>query len=86
MQIHHLVLTRLDRSEVRQVYVGAQSLPPRIGSMVEVALTGAVRIAARVTRVETWTTLARDGRPVRPGELTVHAREMLCVPAAANEP
>jgi hypothetical protein len=86
VQIHHLVLKRLDGSEYRRDHVALLGDIPRVGATIAVAVAPTVQVAARVTRVETMTVLARDGTPTRPHELTVHAQETMSVPVAANEP
>ncbi len=86
VQIHHLVLKRVDGSELWQEDVAALGDAPRIGSMIELSLTGSVRVPARVTGVETLTVLTRGGGTSRPSELTVHAQEVMCAPVAANDP
>ena len=85
MQIQHLVLKRVDGSELWQEDVAALGDAPRIGSMIELSLTGSVHVPARVTGVETLTVLTRGGGTSRSSELTVHAQEVMCAPVAAND-
>ncbi len=85
MQIHDLVLRRVDGSELRQRYIAAFDDAPRIGSMIEVSLPGLLRIPAMVTGVETLTPPTHGGRTSWRTELRVYAKEIMCVPVAANE-
>jgi hypothetical protein len=80
MEIHHLVLKRLDGSVLRQDFLADGGPAPRVGSMVAVAVRGAIRVPARVSVVETFSAATRLN------ERTVHAKELLCVPVAANDP
>jgi hypothetical protein len=80
MQIHYLVLKRVDGSVLRQRYVAASGVDPRFNTMIEVSLTGPIPILARVLRV------AMLGRATAHGpELIIYAQEVMCVPVAAND-
>ena len=85
-QIHHVVLRRMDGTEMRRKFVAVSVDAPRIGSSIELAISddGSVRVSARVTAVHTVTFAARDGRPGT-AHVTVHAEEVMCVPLAAND-
>jgi hypothetical protein len=87
VQIHRVVLKRIDGSEVRRNFVVVSADAPRIGAMIQLAISGGrhLRIPAKVTAVQTITFGSRDGRPGTV-EVTVHAQEVMYVPMADNDP
>jgi hypothetical protein len=87
VQIHHLVLRRIDGSEVRRNFVAISVDAPRVGSSIQLAISDnrSVRVSAKVTAVHTLTFASRAGRPGTV-EVTVHAQELICVPVADNDP
>lgn len=87
VQIHHVVLRRIDGSEVRRNFVAIAIDAPRVGSTVQLAISDDrdVLVSAKVTAVQTITFASRDGRPGT-ADVTVHALEIICVPVADNDP
>jgi len=87
VQIHNVVLRRIDGSEVRRNFVAISIDAPRVGSSIQLAISDnrSVRVSAKVTAVHTLTFASRDGRPGTV-EVTVHAQELICVPVADNDP
>lgn len=87
MQIHHIVLKRIDGSEVRQKFVAAVSTAtPRVGSTFQLSISNDrhVRVSAKVVAVQKVTFASRDGR-TGTVDVTVHAQELTCVPVADND-
>ena len=87
IEIHRVVLRRIDGSEVRRNFVTVSVDAPRVGSTILLAISDdrAVRVSAKVTAVQTLTFASRDGRPGT-AEVTVHVQELMCVPVADNDP
>ena len=87
MQIHHVVLRRVDGVEVRRNFIAISVDAPRVGSMIQLAISddASVRVQAKVTAVKTVTFASRDGRQGTV-EVTVHAQGLMCVPMADNDP
>jgi hypothetical protein len=88
VQIHHVVLRRIDGSEVRRNFVAISIDAPRVGSSIQLTISDDcfVRVQAKVTAVQTITFASRDGRRGT-AEVTVHAQELMrSVPVAANDP
>jgi hypothetical protein len=74
--IDHLVLRRIDGSEVRLDDVQASSEFRQIGAAVELSLPGSGVIRARVTQIDDQTTVSKIGDPNATGQLTVWAVEL----------
>lgn len=87
IEIHHVVLKRIDGSELRLNFVAVATGAPRVGSTIQLAISDdrSVRVSAKVTAVHTVTFASRDGRRGT-SEVTVHARELIFVPVADNDP
>jgi hypothetical protein len=87
IEIHHVVLKRLDGSELRRNFVAVSVDAPRIGSTILLATSDdrSVRVQAKITAVKTVTFASIDGRPGTV-DVTVHAQEMICIPVADNDP
>lgn len=88
IEIHHVVLKRLDGSELRRDFAGASIETPRVGSAIQLRISelGAARVRARVTAVEILSVVPGGGGHHRPTELTVHAQELMYVPVPENDP
>ena len=87
MQIHHIVLKRVDGSELRRNFVAVAVDAPSVGAVIQLAISDgrSVRVQAKVTAVKTVTFNSRDGRRGTV-EVTVHAQELMFVPVADNDP
>ena len=87
MQIHHIVLKRVDGSELRRNFVAVAVDAPQVGAVIQLAVSDLrpVRVQAKVTAVKTVTFNSRDGRRGAI-EVTVHAQELMFVPVADNDP
>jgi hypothetical protein len=87
IEIHRVVLRRIDGSEVRRNFVAVSVHAPRVGSTILLATSDdrSVRVQAKITAVKTVTFASRDGRPGTV-DVTVHAQELMCVPVADNDP
>jgi hypothetical protein len=87
IEIHHVVLKRLDGSELRRNFVAASIEAPRVGWAIQLAIgdLGAARVRARVTAVEILSAVPAGDGSYRPTELTVYAQELLHVPVADND-
>ena len=87
MQIHHIVLKRVDGSELRRNFVAVAVDAPPVGAVIQLAISDgcSVRVQAKVTAVKTVTFNSRDGRRGTV-EVTVHAQELMFVPVADNDP
>jgi hypothetical protein len=88
VDIHHVVLKRIDGSELRRSFVAASIEVPRVGSAMQLVMgdLGAARVRARVTAVEILSAVPSRGGSHRPTELTVYAQELLYVAVADNDP
>ena len=88
MDIHHIVLKRIDGSELRRKFVAVSITVPRVGSAIQLAIggLGAPRVTARITAVEILSAVPAGGGSTRATELTVYAQELLHVPIADNDP
>jgi len=87
VQIHHIVLKRVDGSELRRNFVAVAVDAPSVGAVIQLAISDgrSVRVPAKVTAVKTVTFNSRDGRRGTV-EVTVHAQELMFVPVADNDP
>jgi len=87
VQIHHIVLKRVDGSELRRNFVAVAVDAPPVGAVIQLAISDgcSVRVQAKVTAVKTVTFNSRDGRRGTV-EVTVHAQELMFVPVADNDP
>ena len=87
MQIHDVVLKRLDGSEIRRKFVAVSIAAPRVGSTIQLAISddAILRVHAKVTSVQKVTFASRDGR-LGTVAVTVHAQELAYVPVADNDP
>ena len=87
MQIHHIVLKRVDGSELRRNFVAVAVDAPQVGTVIQFAISDgrSVHVAAKVTAVKNVTFNSRDGRRGTV-EVTVHAQELMFVPVADNDP
>ena len=87
MQIHHIVLKRVDGSELRRNFVAVAVDAPQVDAVIQLAISDgrSVRVQAKVTAVKTVTFNSRDGRRGTV-EVTVHAQELMFVPVADNDP
>ena len=87
MQIHHIVLKRVDGSELRRNFVAVAVDAPQVGAVIQSAISDdrSLRLQAKVTAVKTVTFNSRDGRRGTV-EVTVHAQELMFVPVADNDP
>jgi hypothetical protein len=85
MQIDHLVLRRLDGTEVRANDIATTADTLRAGSVIMLTLPGSgQQLHVRVTRAETSTVIRPgDGNPK--GRWTVFGDEVRLQPVAANE-
>jgi hypothetical protein len=87
LEIHHVVLKRMDGSELRRNFLAGLGDAPRFGSMIQLAISddAFLRVQAKITAVQTISLVSRGGNH-RPAELTVQAQEVMCVPVADNDP
>jgi hypothetical protein len=86
--IHHIVLKRLNGSELRQNFIATSGDPPRLGSVILLAISNdapSLPVQAKVTAVEKLSFVPRDGRELS-ADVTVRVQELIYVPVADNDP